>query len=72
MRSAIVALGPLLLIVGGLLAAGVFSFTRQETVAPLGPLQITATEKKKPAPVWGYVLLGAGVLVLVLGSVSRK
>jgi hypothetical protein len=72
MRTPILALGLLLLIVGGLLSAGVFSFTRQETVAKLGPLEITATEKKKPAPVWGYVLLGAGVVVLVLGAVSRK
>jgi hypothetical protein len=61
-----------LLIVGGLISAGVFSFTTQATVAKLGPLEITASEQKKPAPVLGYVLLGAGVLVLAFGAASKK
>ena len=72
MRTPALVVGVLLLIVGGLISAGVFSFTKQETVAKLGPMEITTTEQKKPAPILGYVLLGAGVLVLVLGSISRK
>ena len=72
MRTPALIFGLVLLLVGGLIAAGVFSFTKQETVAKLGPMEITTTEQKKPAPVLGYVLLGAGALVLVLGFTSRK
>ena len=72
MRTPALIFGLVLLLVGGLIAAGIFSFTQQETVAKLGPMEITTTEQKKPAPVLGYVLLGAGALVLVLGFTSRK
>jgi hypothetical protein len=72
MRTPALIVGILLLIVGGLISAGVFSFTKQSTVAKLGPLEITASEQKKPAPVLGYVLLGAGVLVLAFGAASKK
>jgi hypothetical protein len=72
MRTPILIIGVLLLVVGGLISAGVFSFSKQETVAKLGPMEITTTEQKKPAPVLGYVLLGAGVLVLVFGSMQKK
>ncbi len=72
MRTPALVIGILLLIVGGLISAGIFSFTKQETVAKLGPLEITASQQKKPAPVLGYVLLGAGVLVLAFGAASKK
>lgn len=72
MRTPALILGFLLLIAGGLIAAGIFSFSKTETVAKLGPMEITTTQQKKPAPVLGYVLLGAGVLVLAFGFASRK
>jgi hypothetical protein len=72
MRTPVLIVGIVLLILGGLISAGVFSFTKQSTVAKLGPLEITASEKKKPAPVLGYILLGAGVLVLAFGAMPRK
>ena len=51
MRTPALIIGLVLLIAGGLIAAGVFSFTKQETVAKLGPMEITTTEQKKPAPI---------------------
>jgi hypothetical protein len=72
MRTPALIIGILLLVVGGLISAGIFSFTKQSTVAKLGPLEITASEQKKPAPILGYVLLGAGALVLVIGASSKK
>jgi len=72
MRIPALIIGFLLLVAGGLIALGVFSFSEQETVAKLGPMELTTTTQKKPAPILGYVLLGAGTLVLVLGFASRK
>lgn len=72
MRVPALVIGLLLLIGGGLISAGVISFEKEETVAKLGPLEMTTTERKKPAPVIGYVLLGAGALALVVGLASRK
>lgn len=72
MRIPALVIGLLLLIAGGLISAGVISFEKEETVAKLGPLEMTTTEQKKPAPVIGYVLLGAGALALVVGLVSKR
>ncbi|WP_428421205.1 hypothetical protein [Methylibium sp.] len=72
MRTPALIVGILLLIVGGLISTGVLSFDRQETVAKLGPLEITTTDQKKPAPVVGYLLLGVGALVLIVGLAGKK
>lgn len=72
MRVPALILGFLLLIAGALIAAGVFSFDKERSVAKLGPLELTATEQKKPPPLVGYVLLGAGLLVLTLGIAAKK
>jgi hypothetical protein len=72
MRIPALIIGFILLVSGALIAFGAFSFTKQETVAKLGPLELTATEQKKPAPLIGYVLFGAGALVLVIGFAARK
>lgn len=72
MRIPTLLIGFVLLIAGALIAAGVISFNKQETVAKLGPLELTATEQKKPAPLVGYILLGAGALTLALGFAARK
>lgn len=72
MRTPALIVGILLLVVGGLISAGVLSFDKQETVAKLGPLEITTTDQKKPAPVVGYLLLGVGALVLIVGLAGKK
>lgn len=72
MRTPALIAGAILLVVGALISAGVLSFDRQETVAKLGPIEVTSTEAKKPEPLIGYGLLGAGALLLVVGLVAKK
>jgi hypothetical protein len=72
MRNFALVIGVLLLVAGGLISAGVLSFDKEETVAKLGSIEITATETKKPTPTVGYGLLGAGVLALVIGALAKK
>jgi len=72
MRTPALIIGILLIVAGGLISAGVFSFNKEETVAKLGPLEVTATHQKKPAPMIGYILLGAGGLLVVIGLVAKK
>lgn len=51
-----------------------FSYQSRETVLKLGPIQATAeTTKTVPLPpVLGWVLLGAGACVLVVGVKSKS
>lgn len=72
MRTLAFVVGALLLVAGGLMASGLLSFTQQETVAKIGPLEVTTTQQKKPDATLGYVLLGAGVVLLVFGATRRK
>jgi hypothetical protein len=72
MRTPALIVGILLLIAGALISAGVIRFDKQETVAKLGSLEITSTQEKKPAPVLGYVLLGAGALLVVVALVAKR
>lgn len=72
MRILALIAGVILLVVGALISAGVLSFDQQETVAKLGPIELTSTEEKRPEPLVGYGLLGAGALLLVVGLVTRK
>jgi hypothetical protein len=72
MRIPALILGFLLLISGALVAAGVFSYDKERSVAKLGPLELTATEQKKPPTMVGYILFGAGLLVLTLGLAAKK
>jgi hypothetical protein len=72
MRSPALIIGIILLIVGGLISAGVFSFTSEKQVAKLGPLEVTSTEQKKPPLNLGYILLGIGAIVVVAGAIAKK
>lgn len=72
MRTPAFVIGILLLVAGGLISAGVLSFDKTETLAKLGPLEVKSTEQKKPAPLLGYVLLGAGALLVVVGFAAKK
>ena len=72
MRTPLLILGVVLLVVGGLISAGVFHMTSEKQVAKLGPLEITSTEEKKLPVNLGYMLLGIGAVVIVVGAVAKK
>ena len=72
MRVPALIVGILLLIAGAAVSAGLFSFQSTKTVADIGPLQIKTTETKKPSLNVGYLLLGLGAIVVVVGAVSKK
>ncbi len=72
MRTPALVIGVLLLIIGGLIAAGVFKFQTTEKVAEIGPIEITKTDTKSPPVNLGWILLGAGAVAVVIGAVSKK
>ncbi len=72
MRTPFLVIGLLLLIAGGLIATGMISFNKEETLAKLGSMELTTTHQKKPAPVLGYLLLGAGALALAIAISAKK
>jgi hypothetical protein len=72
MRTPALVIGVLLLIIGGLITAGVFKFQTTEKVADIGPIEITKTDTKTPPINLGWVLLGAGAVAVVVGAVSKK
>lgn len=72
MRIPAIVLGILLLLAGGLISLGVFEFDRTEKVAEIGPVTITKTETERAPLNLGYVLLGVGAVILVIGLVARK
>lgn len=72
MRTPALVIGAILLILGGLIAAGVFKFQTTEKVAELGPIEITKTDTKTPPLNLGWILLGAGAVAVVVGAISKK
>ena len=72
MRMPALVIGVILLIIGGLIAAGVFKFQTTEKVAELGPIEITKTDTKAPPINLGWILLGAGAVAVVIGVASKK
>jgi hypothetical protein len=72
MRTPALVIGVLLLIIGGLITAGVFKFQTTEKVADIGPIEITKTDTKTPPINLGWVLIGAGAIAVVVGAVSKK
>ncbi|KFN44120.1 hypothetical protein [Arenimonas oryziterrae] len=72
MRKPALIVGILLLIAGALIAAGVFKIQTTEKVADIGPIEISKTDTKKPPLNLGYILLGVGALVVVVGAVAKK
>lgn len=72
MRVPAMIVGVVLVIIGGLMAVGMFKYKDTDKVVDFGKFEIEAT-KEKTAPLnWGYVLIGGGVLVLVAGALVRK
>jgi hypothetical protein len=72
MRTPALIIGVILLVVGGLVAAGVFKWESTEKVADIGPIQINKTETKTPPLNLGWILLGAGAVAVVIGAISKK
>ena len=72
MRMPAFVVGVILLLVGGLITAGVFKFQTTEKVADIGPIEITTTDTKTPPINLGWVLIGVGAIAVVVGAVSKK
>jgi hypothetical protein len=72
MRTPALVIGALLLIIGGLIAAGVFKFQSTEKVVDIGPIEISKTDTKTPPINLGWILMGAGALAVVVGVASKK
>lgn len=71
MRMPAIIIGVILLVVGGLITAGVFKYDSKET-AELGPIELSVTKEKSPPVNLGWILLGAGAVAVVIGAVSKK
>ena len=71
MRMPAIIIGVILLVVGGLITAGVFKYDSKET-AELGPIELSVTKEKSPPINLGWILLGAGAVAVVIGAVSKK
>lgn len=72
MRMPAIVIGVILLVIGGLIAAGVFKFQSTEKVLDIGPLEVSKTETRRPPINLGWVLLGAGAVAVVIGVASKK
>lgn len=71
-KNLLMGLGAVLLIVGGITAAGLFKFERTEKVVDLGAVQVERSEQQQLPLNWGYVLLGVGGSMVVLGFALRR
>ena len=72
MRTPALVIGILLLIAGGLISTGMISFADKKEILSIGDASISVTEQKRPDRTVGYVLLGVGVLLTVVGAVAKK
>lgn len=71
MRTPLLVIGAILLVIGGLITAGVFKYDSKET-AELGPIELSVTKEKSPPINLGWILLGAGAVAVVVGAASKK
>lgn len=71
MRLPAFILGVILLVAGGLIAAGVFKYESKEK-AELGPIELSVTREKSPPINLGWVLMGVGAVAVVVGAISKK
>jgi hypothetical protein len=72
MRIPALVIGLLLLIAGGLVVAGMFSFTDTKEVLRIGDASLKVSQEKKPDRTLGYVLLAVGAAVTVAGAMAKK
>lgn len=72
---AIALVGLILIIVGIVsLAYGGFTYTKEETVVKLGPLEVQAEQKRRfpISPLAGGIMVAGGLILLVLGWNGRS
>ncbi len=72
MRTPALVIGILLLIAGGLIAAGVINFSDTKEVIRLGDASLSVTQQKTPDRNIGYVLLALGAVGVIVGMVGKK
>ena len=71
MRNALLIVGALLVLAGILVASGMMKYEDKEQIE-IGKFELEAS-REKTAPVnWGWLLLGGGVVVLVVGAMAKK
>ena len=72
MRTPALVIGAILLIIGGLITAGVVKFQSTDKVADIGPTEISKTDTKTPPINLGWVLIGLGAAAVVVGVITKK
>jgi hypothetical protein len=72
MRMPAMIIGILLLVFGALMATGAFHYTDTKRVVDLGPLKVNKTEEHAPPLNWGYILLGGGLVLVVVGALAGR
>jgi hypothetical protein len=72
MRNPLFILGALMVAIGLFISAGKLHYQKTDKVADFGKLEIQATHEKTTPLNWGYVLLGGGAVLLVIGAMTRK
>ncbi len=72
MRKPALIIGILLLIAGGLIAAGVFTFSDTKEVIRIGDASLSVTQQKSPDRNIGYVLLALGAVGIAVGVLGKK
>lgn len=73
MRAALIV-GIILMVLGIVsLALGGFTYTEKESVVQVGPLEVTAQEKKRfpVSPAAAGVMIGGGLILVVVGASRR-
>ena len=72
MRIPALIIGLLLLIAGGLITAGSFTYHQDKELLKIGDASLTVSQEKPLPKRLGYGLLAAGAAALVLAAASKK
>jgi hypothetical protein len=72
MRNPLFIVGAVMVAIGLFISAGKLRYTDTEKVADFGKLEIQASHEKTTPLNWGYVLIGGGAVLLVIGAMTRK
>lgn len=72
MRTPALVIGALMLVIGLFIAGGKLFYKDTDKVIDIGDLEVTATQDKRMPLNWGYLLIGAGAVVMVVGAVAAK
>lgn len=72
MRVPAMVVGVILIVLGALVAAGMFKYQETDKVLDVGALEVEKTENKHVPFNWGYALIGGGALVLLVGAIAGR